>query len=92
MNNAENIVILDRAGASIHQIGNANKYTLQSLKNYELRTNSKVIKVDSLQNSFEIKGKKWLIIDSLEVYPNQKFDFVIICQNPKINLKRLNKL
>jgi len=89
MSDAEKIVILNRVGEHIHQIGNANKYTLQSLKNYELHTNSKVTTVDSLQNSFVLKGKKWLIIDSLEVYPKQQFDYVVLYQNPKINLDRL---
>lgn len=89
MSDADNVVLLNRVGSSIYQIGNAKKYTLQSLKNYELHTNSKVTKVDSLRNSFVLNDKKWLVIDSLEVYPKQQFDFVILHQNPKINLDRL---
>lgn len=89
INDSENVVIINRVGDRIRQIGKANKYTLQSLKNYELHTNSKVTTVDSLQNSFVLNGKKWLIIDSLEVYPKQQFDYVVLHQNPKINLDRL---
>jgi len=89
MSDAENIVILNRVGSKIHQIGKASKFTLQSLKNYELHTNSKVTTVDSLRNSFILKDKRWLIIDSLEVYPKHKFDYVVLYQNPKINLDRL---
>ncbi len=89
MSDANNVVVLNRVGDQINKIGNANKYTLQSLKNYELHTNSKVTTIDSLQNSFVLQGKSWLVIDSLEVYPKQQFDFVILYQNPKINLDRL---
>ncbi|SFN96854.1 competence protein ComEC [Paenimyroides ummariense] len=89
MSDADNVVILNKVGSKINQIGNANKYTLQSLKNYELHTNSKVKTIDSIQNSFVLKGKTWLVIDSLEVYPKQKFDYVVLYQNPKINLDRL---
>lgn len=89
MSDADNVIILNRVGDQINQIGNANKYTLQSLKNYELHTNSKVTAIDSLKNSFVLKGKKWLVIDSLEVYPKQQFDYVVLYQNPKINLDRL---
>lgn len=89
MSDADNVVVLNRIGASIHQIGKANKYTLQSLKNYELHTNSKLTTIDSLQNTFVLKDKNWLVIDSLEVYPKQQFDYVVLYQNPKINLERL---
>ena len=89
MSDADNVFILNRVGDQINQIGNANKYTFQSLKNYELHTNSKVTTIDSLGNSFVLKGKKWLVIDSLEVYPKQQFDYVVLYQNPKINLDRL---
>ena len=89
MSDADNVVILNRVGVGINQIGNANKFTLQSFKNYELHTNSKIITVDSLRNSFVLKDKKWLVIDSLEVYPKQQFDYVVLYQNPKINLDRL---
>lgn len=89
MSDASSVVILNRVGDRIHQIGKANKFTLQSLKNYELHTNSKVATIDSLKNSFVLEDKKWLIIDSLEVYPKQKFDYVVLYQNPKINLDRL---
>lgn len=89
MSDADNVVILNRVGSEINQVGKANKYTLQSLKNYELHTNSKVTTIDSLQNSFVLKGKKWLVIDSLEVSPKQQFDYVVLHQNPKINLDRL---
>lgn len=89
MSDADNVVVLNRVGSSINQIGRANKNTQQSLKNYELHTNSKVTMVDSLRNSFVLKDKKWLIIDSLEVYPKQQFDYVVLYQNPKINLDRL---
>ena len=30
-----------------------------------------------------------MVIDSLEVYPKQQFDYVVLYQNPKINLDRL---
>lgn len=89
MSDATNVIVLNRVGDQINQIGNANKFTLQSLKNYELHTNSKVKTIDSLKNSFTLKGKKWLVIDSLEVYPKQQFDYVVLYQNPKINLDRL---
>lgn len=89
MSDADHVIILNRIGASINQIGNANKYTQQSLKNYELHTHSKVTTVDSLRNSFVLKDKKWLVIDSLEVYPKKQFDYVVLYQNPKINLDRL---
>lgn len=88
MSDATNVIVLNRVGDQINQIGNANKFTLQSLKNYELHTNSKVKTIDSLKNSFTLKGKKWLVIDSLEVYPKQQFDYVVLYQNPKINLDR----
>ena len=89
MSDANKVVVLNRVGDQINKIGNANKYTLQSLKNYELHTKSKVTTIDSLGNSFVLKGKKWLVIDSLEVYPKQQFDYVVLYQNPKINLDRL---
>ncbi len=89
MSDANNVVITNRVGSKIHQIGKVNKFTLQSLKNYELHTNSKVKSIDSLQNSFVLNDKKWLIIDSLAVYPKQQFDYVVLHQNPKINLDRL---
>ncbi len=85
----DEVVILNRVGTRIHQIGKANKYTLQSLKNYQLHTNSKVTVVDSLKNYFVLNDKKWLIIDSLEVYPKQQCDYLVLYQNPKINLDRL---
>lgn len=89
MNDTDNVVILNRVGGHINQIGKTNKFTLQSLKNYELHTNSNVVTIDSLRNSFVLKDKKWLVIDSLQVYPKQKFDYVVLYQNPKINLDRL---
>ena len=89
MSDTDNVVLLNRVGEQINKIGNANKFTLQSLKNYELHTNSKITTIDSLRNSFVLKGKTWLVIDSLEVYPKQKFDYVVLYQNPKINLDRL---
>ena len=82
LSDADHVVILNRVGASINQIGKANKYTLQSLRNYELHTNSKVTTIDSLRNSFVLKDKKWLVIDSLEVYPKQQVDYVVLYQNP----------
>lgn len=89
MNDAENILILNRKGSNINQIGNANKFTLQSVKNYELHTNSNVQRIDSLKNTFVVNNRKWLIIDSLEVYPKQQFDYVVLYQNAKVNLDRL---
>lgn len=89
MNDVNKVVIINRVGNRINQIGNADEFTLQSLRNYELHTNSKVATIDSLQNSFVLKDKKWLIIDSLEVYPKQQFDYVVLYQNPKVNLDRL---
>ncbi|WLD24213.1 ComEC/Rec2 family competence protein [Flavobacterium dauae] len=89
MNDVDKVVIINRVGNRINQIGNADEFTLHSLRNYELHTNSKVATIDSLQNSFVLKDKKWLIIDSLEVYPKQQFDYVVLYQNPKVNLDRL---
>lgn len=89
LSDTKNIVILNCVGSKIKQIGTSTKYTLQSAKNYALHNNAKITKVDSLGSVFTLNDKKWLVVDSLSVYPEQQFDVVILYQNSKVNLDRL---
>lgn len=59
-----------------------------NIKTYNLHNNTVIAGLDSLYNAFSLNGKKWLLIDSLSVYPKKSFDYVILYKNPKLNLER----
>lgn len=82
------VVFLNRNGQLVHQYGKA-KNSITSVKNYLLQNNASIVAVDSLANSFTINKSSWLVVDSLGVYPNKKVDYIILCDNAKVNMARL---
>ena len=91
MSDTKEVVLLNREKNQVHQLGIANGFTKTAIQNYILQTHVKRKLVDSLKNAFTLNNESWLIIDSLSVYPKKSFDYVILCQNPKLNLERLIK-
>ncbi len=91
LSDTKNMVILNRVGCHIRQIGTASSYTAQSIKNYSMHNSAVITKVDSLSNSFVLNNKTWLVVDSLSVYPKQQFDYVVLYQNAKVNLERFTQ-
>lgn len=88
LSDTKNIVILDRMGKQATQRTNT-KLASISLKNYMLHNDLSVIKKDTLTNAFMLHNKKWLLVDSLGIYPKIKTDYVVLHHNAKINLERL---
>ena len=85
-----NLAFLYRNGKELWQF--AKKDTLpMAAKKYALTYKIKSVRKDSIANVFELNGKKWLLIDSLSVYPKtlSNVDCVVLCGNPKINPERL---
>ena len=83
------IVILNRSGSFLHQIGGGNMFTDRTIKNYQLHNQMKVHHLDSLAKAFTLNNKEWLLVDSLSIYPKKPIDYVVLYQNPKLNLDRL---
>ena len=89
ISDSKKLVLLNRASDQVIQMGYPSKYSQQSIKKYTLHTSSKIVRIDSVINSFSLNGQKWLVIDSLGVYPQERHDVVILYQNSKVNLERL---
>lgn len=89
ISDSKKLVLLNRASDQVIQMGYPSKYSQQSIKKYTLHTSSKIVRIDSVINSFSLNGQKWLVIDRLGVYPQERHDVVILYQNSKVNLERL---
>jgi competence protein ComEC len=60
------------------------------IKNYLVSKHIDEIKEQTLPGIFNYGGNTFLIIDSLGVYPKSKnIDYILLSNNPKVNLQRL---
>ncbi|PNQ75233.1 competence protein [Hanstruepera neustonica] len=61
------------------------------IANYEVGNFIQKTEYDTLKNVYQFKNKKLLIIDSLGIYQNLRFnpDYILLRNSPKINLTRL---
>ncbi|PIF01007.1 MAG: competence protein [Maribacter sp.] len=72
-------------------------YTTDSLSSTKIVSNYKIgegiatLEFRPIINAFDLDGSKFLIIDSLGVFPklDKQPDYVLLTQSPKINLERL---
>jgi len=86
-----NTVLLQQLGAQLLVITNNETQTERIVTNYAITEHSNKIKQLPIKNSYQINGKKLLIIDSLGVYSLKHTapDYLLLTQSPKINLERL---
>ena len=91
ISDTKNIVILEHIEQKIIQISNLKTTSSFDFKHYMLHNNIKSLKNETLKNIFNLKDKKWLLIDSLGVYPKIKTDYIVLHNNAKVNLERLVK-
>ena len=85
----KNTLILDQAGSDLDVITTNKIATSRIVTDYQIAERIKNISYKKLSNSYTLKDKTILIIDSLGVYVPQKRDYIILTQSPKINLERL---
>lgn len=60
-----------------------------AVKNYELANGISKIKTVESKQVFTINEQKWLIIDRSGIYPKQKFDVVVLMDNPDVHPERI---
>lgn len=84
------LIFLNREGENLEFFATKDTLT-NAVQNYKLYYGIEKIAFDSLPNSFELNNKKWLIVDSLGIYPKQHFEVVVLYQNPAIHPERLAK-
>lgn len=86
-----NTVLLQQLGAQLLVLTNNKTRAERIVTNYAIAENSNGVKHQPIKNSYQIKGKKLLIIDSLGVYSLRHTtpDYVLLTQSSKINLERL---
>src|SRR5690554_2479330 len=82
------LLLLKRSGKELVQLSEKDPFNA-AVNNYRLLHRPSVFKVDKLNNSFTLAGQKWLVVDSLGVYPKQPFDVVVLYANPDVHPQRL---
>lgn len=89
LHQTKNTIIMDRIGSE------ANVYTSNSNAAKNPVTDIKVgeriatVRHDTIVNSYLVRGKSFLVLDSLGIYPlEKKVETVLLTQSPKINLDR----
>ena len=82
------LLLLKRSGKELVQLSEKDPFNA-AVNNYKLLHRPSVFKVDKLNNSFTLAGQKWLVVDSLGVYPKQPFDVVVLYANPDVHPQRL---
>lgn len=81
-------IFLERNGKRVVQ--HAEKDSLRyTVKNYILA--NEILDLETVKNSsaFSVSNQKWLVIDSCGIYPKQKFDVVVLINNPDVHPQRL---
>jgi competence protein ComEC len=89
LHQTKNTIIMERIGSE------ANVYTSNSNAAKNPVTDIKVgeriatVRHDTIVNSYLVRGKSFLVLDSLGIYPlEKKVETVLLTQSPKINLDR----
>ena len=88
---SRNSVIGHRLGSRLRLLENdsvsfANRFPV---KDYHIGNRASVTTSESIPDVFSIKGKTFLRIDNLAVFPSEEIDIVLITQSPKIHLARI---
>lgn len=83
------VVILNRSGLALQQLGTGNEFANNSVKNYLLHNGIKTHSVHQLPHAFSLNKESWLVIDSLSLFPKQQVDYIVLSHNPKLNVERL---
>src|SRR5690606_8391798 len=60
-----------------------------NLEKYIFYKDVKSISNLKISNVFDLNGSSWLIIDSVGVYPKKTVDYIVLYNNPQLNLDRL---
>lgn len=89
MSDAKQIVFLNHQSKEIQQIGTSDGYLEKSLLNYALTENATISQQDSLHAAFELNSEKWILIDSLGIYPTAGASYVLLHNKAKVNMERL---
>src|SRR5690606_35765728 len=82
------LLFLKKTGNELMQLIDKDTFN-SAVNNYKLLHQPSVFKVEKMADVFTLAGKKWLIIDRLGVYPKQKFDIVVLYDNPDVHPQRL---
>lgn len=90
ISNREHFVLLNRVGNHLTYFGTKDTI-LTAVKDYNLYHKIQHVQFDSLPNTFAWNTEKWLLVDSLGVYPKRPFDVVVLYDNPPIHPDRLLK-
>ncbi|MEZ4797941.1 MAG: ComEC/Rec2 family competence protein [Flavobacteriaceae bacterium] len=63
----------------------------KTITNYQVGSNIKTTRFDSIKNIYQVDNKILLVIDSLSIYKSLTFrpNFILLRNSPKINLNRL---
>lgn len=80
-----------RTGSMLRLMGTdsvsfANRFPV---KDYRIGTGVLKVSSEEIPDVFQFKGKSFLIIDSLAVFPSEEIDILLIIQSPKIHLERI---
>ncbi|WP_273274109.1 ComEC/Rec2 family competence protein [Maribacter polysiphoniae] len=87
----KNSIVMHRFGERLTVYTTDSLSSAKIVTDYKIGENIAAINFQPTVNSFNLKNGKFLIIDSLGVYPqwDKQPDYVLLTQSPKINLERL---
>ncbi len=90
MHKSKNTVILHQTGKIINLYTNDSVPTISLINNYKVAERIESLTLHSLKNSYTIAQKRFYVMDSFGIYPeNKNHDFLLLTQSPKIHLERL---
>ncbi|WP_232520880.1 ComEC/Rec2 family competence protein [Flagellimonas nanhaiensis] len=90
LHKSRNTVLLHQTGRHLDVHAKDTTNLNRIVRDYSIAERIHSASISELKNSYTIHGKSLYVIDSLSIYPeNQKPDFLLLTQSPKINLERL---